>query len=65
MALQIKGKTALVVQGRRREVGDLGKKNRAARLKFLLDLGEMQGRVLLSAPRPAVLMAASGVFAVL
>lgn len=40
-------------------------KNHAARLKFLLGLGEMQGSVLLSAPRAAVWMAASGMFAVL
>lgn len=64
MALQIKGKTALAVQGHGREVVDL-EKNRTARLKFLLDLGEMQRRVLISTPKPAVLMAASGMFAVL
>lgn len=62
--MQIKGKTALAVQGHGREVVDL-EKNRTARLKFLLDLGEMQRRVLISTPKPAVLMAASGMFAVL
>lgn len=34
MALQIKGKTALVVQGRRREVGDLGKKKSCSQVEI-------------------------------
>lgn len=63
---RLKGKQPLLFRDTGGRWETWGKKNHhTARLKFLLGLGEMQGRVLLSAPRPAVLMAASGMFAVL
>lgn len=62
---RLKGKQLLLFRdaGERWETWGKKNKNHTARLKFLLCLGDMRGRVLLSTARPAVWMAASGMFA--